>query len=475
MTIMARKKKPLPILENIQITDCAAEGKSLARVNDMVVFVPFCVPGDIVDLQVRKKRHSYMEAEVIRFVEKSAVREEPFCEHFGVCGGCKWQNLPYDKQLEMKQRQVYEQLTRIGKVELPEFMPILGSRKIREYRNKLEFGCSNKRWMTREEIASGEPAGEMRAIGFHITGAFDKILPIHNCHLMDGLQNEIRNFIYQYAIANDLTFFDLRQQTGLLRDVMVRNSNTGEWMVLVQFHYDEEGDRERSLQLMEALADRFPQITSLLYVDNQKCNDTFGDLELTLYKGNDHIFEIMEGLRFKVGPKSFYQTNTDQAYHLYSVARQFAGLTGEEIVYDLYTGTGTIANFVARSAKKVVGIEYVPEAIEDAKVNSDINGIGNTLFFAGDMKDILTDEFIAGHGRPDVIITDPPRAGMHPDVVETILRAKPRRIVYVSCNPATQARDLQLLDRLYKVVAVQPVDMFPHTPHVENVVALELK
>ena len=472
---MARKKKPLPILENIQITDCAAEGKSLARVNDMVVFVPFCVPGDIVDLQVRKKRHSYMEAEVIRFVEKSAVREEPFCEHFGVCGGCKWQNLPYDKQLEMKQRQVYEQLTRIGKVELPEFMPILGSRKIREYRNKLEFGCSNKRWMTREEIASGEPAGEMRAIGFHITGAFDKILPIHNCHLMDGLQNEIRNFIYQYAIDNDLTFFDLRQQTGLLRDVMVRNSNTGEWMVLVLFHYDEEGDRERSLQLMEALADRFPQITSLLYVDNQKCNDTFGDLKLTLYKGNDHIFEIMEGLRFKVGPKSFYQTNTDQAYHLYSVARQFAGLTGEEVVYDLYTGTGTIANFVARSAKKVVGIEYVPEAIEDAKVNSDINGIGNTLFFAGDMKDILTDEFIAGHGRPDVIITDPPRAGMHPDVVETILRAKPRRIVYVSCNPATQARDLQLLDRLYKVVAVQPVDMFPHTPHVENVVALELK
>ena len=475
MTIMARKKKPLPILENIQITDCAAEGKSLARVNDMVVFVPFCVPGDIVDLQVRKKRHSYMEAEVIRFVEKSAVREEPFCEHFGVCGGCKWQNLPYDKQLEMKQRQVYEQLTRIGKVELPEFMPILGSRKIREYRNKLEIGCSNKRWMTREEIASGEPAGEMRAIGFHITGAFDKILPIHNCHLMDGLQNEIRNFIYQYAIDNDLTFFDLRQQTGLLRDVMVRNSNTGEWMVLVQFHYDEEGDRERSLQLMEALADRFPQITSLLYVDNQKCNDTFGDLELTLYKGNDHIFEIMEGLRFKVGPKSFYQTNTDQAYHLYSVARQFAGLTGEEVVYDLYTGTGTIANFVARSAKKVVGIEYVPEAIEDAKVNSDINGTGNTLFFAGDMKDILTAEFIAGHGRPDVIITDPPRAGMHPDVVETILRAKPRRIVYVSCNPATQARDLQLLARLYKVVAVQPVDMFPHTPHVENVVALELK
>ena len=472
---MARKKKPLPILENIQITDCAAEGKSLARVNDMVVFVPFCVPGDIVDLQVRKKRHSYMEAEVIRFVEKSAVREEPFCEHFGVCGGCKWQNLPYDRQLEMKQRQVYEQLTRIGKVELPEFMPILGSQKTREYRNKLEFGCSNKRWMTREEIASGEPAGEMRAIGFHITGAFDKILPIHNCHLMDGLQNEIRNFIYQYAIDNDLTFFDLRQQTGLLRDVMVRNSNTGEWMVLVQFHYDEEGDRERSLQLMEALAERFPQITSLLYVDNQKCNDTFGDLELTLYKGNDHIFETMENLRFKVGPKSFYQTNTEQAYHLYSVAREFAQLTGDELVYDLYTGTGTIANFVARQAREVIGIEYVPEAIEDAKVNSNVNNIANTKFYAGDMKDILNDEFIAKHGRPDVIITDPPRAGMHPDVIETILRAHPKRIVYVSCNPATQARDLQALDVAYSVKEVQPVDMFPHTPHVENVVLLEVK
>lgn len=469
---MARKKKPLPILENIQITDCAAEGKSLARVNDMVVFVPFCVPGDIVDLQVRKKRHSYMEAEVIRFVEKSAVREEPFCEHFGVCGGCKWQNLPYDKQLEMKQRQVYEQLTRIGKVELPEFMPILGSRKIREYRNKLEFGCSNKRWMTREEIASGEPAGEMRAIGFHITGAFDKILPIHNCHLMDGLQNEIRNFIYQYAIDNDLAFFDLRQQTGLLRDVMVRNSNTGEWMVLVQFHYDEEGDRERSLQLMEALADRFPQITSLLYVDNQKCNDTFGDLKLTLYKGNDHIFEIMEGLRFKVGPKSFYQTNTEQAYHLYKVARRFACLTGEELVYDLYTGTGTIANFVAKGAREVIGIEYVPEAIVDAKENARINGLENTKFFAGDMKDILTDDFIARHGHPDVIITDPPRAGMHPDVVSVILNAAPQRIVYVSCNPATQARDLSLLDADYEVAQVQPVDMFPHTPHVENVVQL---
>ena len=465
----------MPLLENVEITDCAAEGKSLARIDDMVVFVPFCVPGDVVDLQVRKKKHSYMEAEVVRFVSKSPVREEPFCEHFGVCGGCKWQNLPYGEQLKMKQQQVEQQLKRIGKVELPEFMPILGSVKTREYRNKLEFGCSNKRWMTREEISTGEPAGEMRAIGFHITGAFDKILPVRRCHLMDGLQNEIRNFIYQFALDRDFTFFDLRQQHGLLRDVMVRNSNTGEWMVLVQFHYDEDGDRERSLALMQALADRFPEITSLLYVDNQKCNDTFGDLELTVFKGNDHIYETMEGLRFKVGPKSFYQTNTDQAYHLYSVARNFAALTGEEVVYDLYTGTGTIANFVARKAKRVVGIEYVPEAIEDAKVNSQINDIGNTLFYAGDMKDILTDDFIREHGRPDVVITDPPRAGMHPDVVETILRARPDRIVYVSCNPATQARDLQALDTMYRVAAVQPVDMFPHTPHVENVVALHLR
>ena len=329
--------------------------------------------------------------------------------------------------------------------------------------------------MTREEIATGEPAGEMRAIGFHITGAFDKILPIEKCHLMDNLQNEIRNSIRDYAIGNDMTFFDLRQQVGLLRDVMIRNSNTGEWMVLVQFHYDEEGDEQRAMGLMQHLADTFPQITSLLYVDNQKCNDTFGDLDISVFKGNDHIFETMEGLKFKVGPKSFYQTNTEQAYHLYSVARNFAQLTGNEVVYDLYTGTGTIANFVAKEAGKVVGIEYVPEAIEDAKVNSEINGIDNTLFYAGDMKDILNDEFIARHGKPDVIITDPPRAGMHQDVVDTILRAEPKRIVYVSCNPATQARDLQLLDAKYKVTAVQPVDMFPHTPHVENVVALEMK
>lgn len=472
---MSRKKKPLPIIENVTITDCAAEGKALARVDDKVVFVPFCVPGDVVDLQIRKRRKSYSEAEVVKYRKYSDIRQKPMCNHFGTCGGCKWQNLPYAEQLKMKQRQVIDQLTRIGKVELPEPMPILGSVKTREYRNKLEFGCSNKRWLTREEVATGTIYDCMDAIGFHITGAFDKILPIERCHLMDDLCNEIRNSIRDYATENGMTFFDLRQQHGLLRDVMIRNSNTGEWMVLVQFHFDDPGDDRRAEALLEHIAERFPQITSLLYVDNQKCNDTFNDLEIKTFRGNDHIFETMEDLRFKVGPKSFYQTNTEQAQHLYTVARDFARLTGTELVYDLYTGTGTIANFVARSAARVVGIEYVPEAIEDAKINSRINGIDNTLFYAGDMKDILTDEFIATHGRPDVIITDPPRAGMHSDVTDTILRAAPRRIVYVSCNPATQARDLAALDSRYRVTAVQPVDMFPHTPHVENVVLLEAR
>ena len=472
---MSRKKKPLPILENVEITDIAAEGKSLARVGEMVVFVPFCVPGDVVDLQVRRKKHHYCEAEVIRFHKYSNVRATPMCEHFGICGGCKWQNLPYEEQIKAKQKQVYDQLSRIGKVELPEFMPILGSVKTREYRNKLDFGCCNKRWLTREQVASGETFDNMNAIGFHITGAFDKIYPIEKCCLMDDLHNQMRNSIRDYAYEHQLTFFDLRAQHGLLRDVMFRNSNTGEWMVLVQFHFDEEGDEQRAMALMQHIADEFPQVTSLLWVNNQKCNDTIYDQDIQVFKGNDHIFETMENLRFKVGPKSFYQTNTDRAYHLYQVARNFAGLTGNELVYDLYTGTGTIANFVAGKARKVIGIEYVPEAIEDAKVNSEINGITNTLFYAGDMKDILTDDFIAEHGRPDVIITDPPRAGMHADVVKTILNAAPGRIVYVSCNPATQARDLADLDALYKVIAVQPVDMFPHTPHVENVVLLEKK
>ena len=476
---MARNKKPLPLLENVTIEAVAAEGKCLFHWNEMVVFVPFCVPGDVCDVQIRRKKHSFAEGEVVRFIKYSNVRAIPFCQHFGVCGGCKWQNLPYSEQLKFKQQQVYDQLHRIGKVELPEFLPILGSVKTQEYRNKLDFGCANKRWLTKEEAnlwkeesgkwkenspeaESGEdgnllppsafhlPLKDTPAIGFHITGAFDKILPVEKCWLMDDLHNQIRNEIRDYAIEHGLSFFDLRQQVGLLRDVIIRNSASGEWMVIIQFHYDETGGEKEALGLLQHIADKFPQITSLLYLDNQKCNDTIGDQEILVFKGEDHIFELMEDLKFKVGPKSFYQTNTEQAYHLYSVARNFAALTGNEMVYDLYTGTGTIANFVAKKAKQVIGIEYVPEAIEDAKINSEINGIENTLFYAGDMKDILTDDFIQEHGRPDVIITDPPRAGMHPDVVKTILRAAPDRIVYVSCNPATQARDLQDLDVAYK-------------------------
>lgn len=470
---MSRKKKPLPILEGVTITDVAAEGKSLTRVNDMVVFVPFAVPGDVVDLQVRKKKHHYCEAEVVRFIKYSERRAEPVCQHFGICGGCKWQNLPYEDQLKAKQKQVHDQLTRIGKVELPDFRPILGSEKIYEYRNKLEFSCSNKRWLTKEEVNSGVQLDHKNAIGFHITGAFDKIYPIEKCWLMDDLCNQIRNEIRDYALNNGISFFDVREQTGLLRDIMIRNSSTGEWMVLVQFKFQEQGDEQRAHDLLQHIGDRFPQITSLLYVNNQKCNDTFSDQTVEVFKGKDHITEIMDKLQFKVAAKSFYQTNTQQAFHLYEVARQLAQLTGKELVYDLYTGTGTIANFVARHAQQVIGIEYVEDAIADAKANSKCNGIENTLFYAGDMKDILTDEFVEQHGKPDVIITDPPRAGMHPDVIQTILRAAPKRIVYVSCNPATQARDLEVLNEQYRVEAVQPVDMFPHTPHVENVVLLE--
>ena len=474
---MARKKKALPLLEGVTIEAAAAEGKSLFHWEEMVVFVPWCVPGDVCDVQIRRKKHSFAEGEVVRFVELSKTRAVPFCQHFGVCGGCKWQNMPYDEQLRMKQQQVYDQLTRIGKVELPEFNPILGSVKTREYRNKLDFGCANKRYLTKEEIEQlphdqSQSLKDQPAIGFHITGAFDKILPIEKCWLMDDIQNRIRNEIRDYACAQNITFFDLRAQVGLLRDVIFRNSASGELMVIFQFHYDETGGEKEAKVLLQHIADKFPEITSLLYLDNQKCNDTIGDQDILVFKGTDHIFELMEDLKFKVGPKSFYQTNTEQAYHLYSVVRKLAGLTGQETVYDLYTGTGTIANFVARQARQVIGIEYVPEAIEDAKVNADVNGISNTMFFAGDMKDVLNDEFILRYGRPDVIITDPPRAGMHPDVVKTILWAAPRRIVYVSCNPATQARDLHDLDAQYRVDTVQPVDMFPHTPHVENVVLL---
>ena len=468
-----RKKKELPRYNNVEITTIAAEGKSLARIDDKVVFVPFVVPGDIVDLQVKRKKNSYMEAVAVNIHEYSPLRTEPVCSHYGVCGGCKWQCLKYEEQLKAKQQQVIDNLTRIGKIDIPEVSPILGSEKQYAYRNKLEFGFSDKRWLTEEEVKSGVKYDNMNALGFHITGAFDKILDVDKCWLMDDICNDIRNDIRNYANEHSMTFYNLRDNYGLLRSIMIRNSNTDELMLLVQFRIENEEERVLAMGLMEHLASTFPQITSLLYVDNHKCNDTFGDQEVVVYKGKDYIYEEMEGLKFKVGPKSFYQTNTDQAYTLYNVARNFAGLTGNELVYDLYTGTGTIANFVSKKAKKVIGIEYVPEAIEDAKVNSEINGIANTLFYAGDMKDILNREFIERHGRPDVIITDPPRAGMHTDVIETIKFASPIRIVYVSCNPATQARDLQLLDDQYKVTAIQPVDMFPHTQHVENVVLLE--
>ena len=478
---MARKKKELPLLEQITITDVAAEGKALARVNDMVVFVPYVVPGDVVDLQVKRKKHSYAEAVAVKFHEYSPLRSEPFCKHFGVCGGCKWQCLKYEDQLRYKQKQVTDNLVRIGKVELPEISPILGSEQTECYRNKLEFTFSNKRWLTQEEVDKDFKYDQMNAVGFHIPGAFDKVLAIDECHLMDDICNRIRNGVRDYAYEHNYTFFDLRSQEGMLRNMMIRTAEDENdrsikgLMVVMQFKIVAPEEEAQMLQLLQFMADTWPEITSLIYVINNKCNDTIGDLPIHVFKGDDHIIEEMEGLKFKVGPKSFYQTNSRQAYNLYKVTREFAGLTGNELVYDLYTGTGTIANFVSRKARQVIGIEYVPEAIEDAKVNSALNGIDNTIFFAGDMKDILNQEFINEYGRPDVIITDPPRAGMHNDVIDTILFAEPKRIVYVSCNPATQARDLSLLDVKYRVTRVQPVDMFPHTHHVENVVLLELK
>ena len=473
---MARKKKPLPLLENILITDIAAEGKALAKVDGLAVFVPYVVPGDVVDIQLRRKKHSYAEGEAVKFHQLSDRRAQPFCKHYGVCGGCKWQVLPYAEQIRYKQKPVMDHLQRIGKVDLPECRPILGSRQDREYRNKLEFGFSNKKWLTLEQVKSDEKFDQMNALGFHIPGAFDKILDIDECFLMQDINNRIRNGLRAFVLERGFDFYDLRGNRGLLRNIMLRTASTGEVMLLVQFCITSDSEREQALEVMDFLHREFPEITALLYVNNTKCNDTIGDLDVITYAGTDFIYEQMEGLRFKVGPKSFYQTNSEQAYELYKVTRDFAGLTGNELVYDLYTGTGTIANFVAQKARFVVGIEYVPEAIADAKVNAALNGLDKkTLFYAGDMKDILTDAFIDEHGRPDVIITDPPRAGMHADVVGVILNAAPKRIVYVSCNPATQARDLQLLDAKYRVVAVQPVDMFPQTHHVENVVLLELK
>ena len=473
---MSRKnKKPLPILENITITDVAAEGKAIAKVDELVVFVPYVVPGDVVDLQIRRKKHNYAEAEAIKFHTYSAVRSVPFCKHYGVCGGCKWQILPYEEQIKYKQQQVMSNLQRIGKIPLPECSPILGSKETKFYRNKLEFTFSNKRWLTNKEVQSDASFTQMNGLGFHIPTAFDKVLDIDECFLQCELTNKLRNTIRQYALDHNYPFINLRTQEGMLRNLIIRTSTTGELMVILISRISNNDEMKRFMELLQYVGDTFPEITSLLYVVNNKCNDTITDLDVITFKGNDHIFEEMEGLRFKIGPKSFYQTNSRQAYELYKVARNFAELTGKELVYDLYTGTGTIANFVARQAERVIGIEYVPEAIEDAKVNSDINDIRNTLFYAGDMKDILTEAFVKKHGKPDVIITDPPRAGMHEDVVNVILNAEPQRIVYVSCNPATQARDLQLLDAKYRVTAIQPVDMFPQTHHVENVVQLKLK
>lgn len=469
---MSRRRKPLPVLEGVTICDVGAEGNAIAKVDGMVLFVPFAAPGDVVDVRLRKKKKSYAEGTVLRLVEAGPVRIAPICEHFTVCGGCRWQHLPYDFQLKCKQQQVVDALTRIAKVELPEISPILGSKQTECYRNKMEYTFSNRCWLTDQQLASGEEFPDRDAAGFHIPGAFDKVLDINKCVLQDDFSNRLRLFIKQYGKSHNLPFYDLRAQQGLLRTLMVRMASTGQIMAVMVFGANEP---EAIAGLLDDVRAEFPEITSLLYVINTKVNDTIGDQEVLLHSGSEFIEEEMEGLKFRVGPKSFYQTNSLQAYELYKVTRDFAGLSGDELVYDLYTGTGTIANFVSRRARKVVGIEYVPEAIEDAKITSQINGIDNTLFYAGDMKDVLTDEFVASHGKPDVMIVDPPRAGMHGDVVDVILRAEPRRIVYVSCNPATQARDLALLDSKYKVTAVQPVDMFPHTQHVENVVRLDLR
>lgn len=467
---MGRKRRSLPLIENIEITDVAAEGKAIAKLDNKVIFITQVVPGDIVDIQVTKKRKSFMEAIPVKFHKYSDIRVEAFCKHFGVCGGCKWQNLPYSEQLKYKHQQVIDNLERIAKVELPEIDNILPSDKTQFYRNKLEFTFSNKRWLTKDEINTEEKLDRNNALGFHVPKIWDKIVDIEKCYLQKDPSNAIRNEIRDYADENNLSYFDLRKQEGFLRNLIIRTSTTNELMVIAVFFYE---DKKLIDGLLNHVAAKFPEITSLMYIVNSKANDSITDQEVILFQGNDRIFEQMEDLKFKIGPKSFYQTNSEQAYNLYSKAREFADLTGNEVVYDLYTGTGTIANFVAKKAKKVVGIEYVPEAIEDAQVNSEINQIDNTLFFAGDMRKILVPEFIAEHGTPDVIITDPPRAGMHPDVVQTILQANPVKIVYVSCNPATQARDISLLDQNYKVSKVQPVDMFPHTYHVENIVLLD--
>jgi 23S rRNA (uracil1939-C5)-methyltransferase len=464
------RTKYLPLLEKVRITDIGAEGNALARVDNLVVFVPMLIPGDIVDIKVIKKRKKYLEGRVLKFHEYSPDRIEPQCIHFGVCGGCKWQHLPYNLQLQFKEKQVRDNLTRIGKIDLPEVNPILGSSAIYMYRNKLEYTFSNKRWLTKDEVVSDIKFEKEDALGFHIPGLFDKVLDIEECHLQPEPSNSIKNAVREYAHKNNLRFFDLMEQKGFLRNIVIRNSMEGKVMVIVVFFHD---DIEKRKGLLDFLFSEFSQITSLMYVINSKKNDSLNDQDPILYKGEDHLVEEMDGLKFRIGPKSFYQTNTTQALELYRIAKDFAGLTGKEIVYDLYSGTGTITNYIAAYAYKVIGIEYVNEAVQDAIINSEINGIGNTHFFAGDMKDVLSESFFDSNGKPDVIITDPPRAGMHEDVIKIIVGAAPDRIVYISCNPSTQSRDIQLLSGDYYVAGVQPVDMFPHTHHVENVVLLK--
>jgi 23S rRNA (uracil1939-C5)-methyltransferase len=473
-----RKAGTVTIIPNLHIIDIAEEGKGVGKSDELVIFVDKAVPGDVVDVRVVKKKKNFAEAVIEQLGKASELRTDPFCQHFGTCGGCKWQHMGYESQLQFKQKNVEAALQRLAKIDTSAMEPILGSAENKYYRNKLEYTFSNKRWLNKEDITEGaEIAGpnpdlEMNALGFHVPLRFDKILDVQHCYLQAEPSNSIRNAVRTYSLENNLSFYDLRNHEGNLRNLIIRTSSTGEVMVVVVFAYAEQHEIEG---LMEYLKSNFPEITSLLYIENQKKNDTVFDQEVITHAGRAHIFEEMEGLKFKIGAKSFYQTNSDQAYELYKITREFAGFSGNELVYDLYTGAGTIANFVARTVKQVVGIEYVPSAIEDAKFNSQLNEIDNTLFYAGDMKDILTSEFIASHGKPDVVITDPPRAGMHTDVVERLLEMEAEKIVYVSCNAATQARDLALLKEKYEVVRIKPVDMFPHTQHVENVVLLKIK
>lgn len=458
-------------LQNIEITDIAEEGRGVGKSDDLVIFIDKAVPGDIVDVELIRRKKKFFEGRIQRLVRPSEHRTEAFCQHFGICGGCKWQHLTYGAQLHFKQKSVSDALQRLAKVELTGMEAILGSAATRYYRNKLEYTFSDKRWLSDADMNAGAEM-EMNALGYHIPGRFDKILDIEHCYLQAEPSNAIRNEVRQYALENGLSFYNLRNHEGALRNLVIRTSSTGELMVIVVFAYPEE---HQVKGMMDFIASRFSEITSLLYIINQKKNDTIFDQDINIYSGRDHIFENMDGLQFKIGPKSFYQTNSGQALELYKIARDFAGFSGHELVYDLYTGAGTIANFIARDVKKVIGIEYVPAAIEDARINSEINGIKNTRFFAGDMKDILNGDFIAEHGKPDVVITDPPRAGMHPDVVKRLLEMEARKIVYVSCNAATQARDIASLKEKYQISRIRPVDMFPHTQHVENVVLMQLR